>query len=61
MKVILASRADKPECGEELIAGSLTQRQAEVMVVWLNEDRGLPPDRRYEMASESHKPKEIPE
>jgi hypothetical protein len=46
MKVIFTNSVDPcddevPE-GEELIAGGLTQPQAEVMAAWLDEDRKLP-------------------
>ncbi len=60
MRVILTSREGDEKDREVLIAGSLTPRQAEVMVAWLDEDRGLPPDRCHMVVPENHKLKKEP-
>jgi hypothetical protein len=55
MRVILASE-DMPQ-GECLIAGSLTQAQAEIMAAWLNEDIHLRPDQIHVVVPEGHEAK----
>ena len=56
MRVILTDiRPSKTDWTlDELIAGALTQKQAETMVSWLNQDRKLSPDRHYVIVPENH-------
>jgi hypothetical protein len=53
MKVILTDKGDR-RIDDELIAGALTQKQAETMVSWLNQDRELSLDRHYVVVPEDH-------